>query len=322
MDPLSGIDTYHLTFIMKRIFPLKMICSQISTSSAFYRNEEMYFHFLGSVANNTNVMLTDISCSQKMNQTRPTTYHGRHYDRLPRIVVFKQDLIAVHANEYLEGSPLNKCVLVDCHETPPGYCRLRLPFPSTVDERNGRRVGSNIYQNAFIIPDDLRSKMSKVATGEIQYIGVCCKTFPFSRRWPEGKAGREFPSRRLIDSFIKQGCSLIPKSHKYSVSPDIEWQFNFSMAEYIIFQNLTYAQKHGFCVLKVLTENMINDVPYKLKHLKNVYLMALEDIPSSAWETSFSGCVLFVLDKLLECYKKKHIPIFFYTRTKSPCLFS
>ena len=157
----------------------------------------------------------------------------------------------------------------------------------------------------------MRSKMSKVATGEIQYIGVYCKTFPFSRRWPEGKAGREFPSRRLIDSFIKQGCSLIPKSHKYSVSPDIEWQFNFSMAEYIIFQNLTYAQKHGFCVLKVLTENMINDVPYKLKHLKNVYLMALEDIPSSAWETSFSGCVLFVLDKLLECYKKKHIPNFF-----------
>ena len=72
---------------------------------------------------------------------------------------------------------------------------------------------------------------------------------------------------------IQTGCTLIPRSHPKSTSPELEWKFDFSMAEHVIFENLTLSQIHGFYILKLLIENVVHHLPFKTKHLKNALFL-------------------------------------------------
>lgn len=227
-----------------------------------------------------------------------------------KIVVLKNDLQAINGNESDENIMMSDCVIMDSSDTQPGYCRLRIPSKSSIDEKEVFQHGSNIYLKPFKIPRVLYSKLRGWVFDKIRCIGVFCPSFPFSRRWP-GSRRHTFPSRVTIDSIIRTGCTLIPKSHRNSAYPDIEWQFNFSVAEFSIFKSLTIAQKHGYYVLKALLDQMIHHITFKQKYLKNVYLMSCEKISSSAWETNFSGCVLYVLDALLSCLKSRFLPNYF-----------
>jgi hypothetical protein len=86
------------------------------------------------------------------------------------------------------------------------------------------------------------------------------------------------------------------------------------MAEHAIFMNgITESQLHGFFVFKILVDNATFHLTKQLKnkHLKAAYLHALEEIPCEAWETNFSGCVLFVLSTLVEFLKSKCLPHYF-----------
>jgi hypothetical protein len=109
-------------------------------------------------------------------------------------------------------------------------------------------------------------------------------------------------------------CTLIKKAHPKSQEPDIEWKYNFSMAEHTIFmRGVTESQLHGFLVFKILVDNATFHLTKQLKnkHLKAAYLHALEEIPCEAWETNFSGCILFVLSTLVEFLKAKCLPHYF-----------
>ena len=283
---------------------MKMFITHSFTLTTGYQQGEIKFHYLGTVANDTMVTVRDISPSQNMK--RRFSVLKRTKSR--KIVVLKIGFIAIHMG--ITSVPGNVCVYVDCSDTQPGYCRLRLPPTSSIDEAgNTFRDGSNIYLKQSTVPSGLHSKLKIL--GKIRHIGVFCVSFPFSLRWAESRRKYNFPSQNLIDSIIGTGCTLIPKSHPNSALPDIEWQFNFSMAELLIFDSLSLAQKHGFYVLKALLENTIHYLPFKPKHLNNVYLIACEEIPSSAWETKFGGCVLYVLDKLLECLNARFLPSYF-----------
>ena len=166
----------------------------------------------------------------------------------------------------------------DCHRLPP-LMKLGILFG----------IYSNIYLKQSTVPSGLHSQLKILGSEKIQHIGVFCLLFSFTLRWADGRRKYDFPSQNLIDSIIGTGCTLIPKSHPNSALPDIEWQFNFSMAELLIFDSLYSAQKHWFYVLKAMLENTIHYLPFKPKHLNNVYLIACEEIPSSAWETKFGG---------------------------------
>ena len=270
----------------------------------------MLYHFLGDFANDTIVTLRDLSPSQKMKYS----FIDPKTAKIRKKVVFKNDLLATHMeiDKTITDIAGKTCAYVDCSGTQPGYCRLRLPSTSLIDEDdNTFKHGANIYLKHCTVPSGMHSQLKIKSWETLRHIGVFCPSFPFLRRWTKSAKKFNFPSKVLIDSIKRTGCTLIPKSHPNSSLPDIEWQFNFSMAEFLIFGSLSLAQKHGFYVLKALLDNMIQYLPFKPKHLNNVYLTVCEEMPSGAWETNFGGCVLYVLDVLLACLKARFLPHYF-----------
>ena len=308
IDPVSGIPISHLSFIMKNTLASTMFHKCGSFPASLYVCGKIYYHYLGSIANNTRVSLQSILPTN----TSVGSYARHICSKSIKIVVLKNSLEALHVNESIERITGPECVIVDSSDTLPGYCRLRLPSNFLLDRvEDVCRLGSNTYLRPFRIPETLYSELEGCWFDKIQCIGVMCQTFPFSLRWTGSKRKHDFPSRVLIDSLIRTGCTLIPKSHPNSAYPDIEWQFNFSMAEHLIFKSLTFVQRHGFYVLKALLDQLVCQITFKSSYLKNIFLMACEEIPCSAWETTFSGCILYVLDALLSCLKSRFLPNFF-----------
>lgn len=306
VDPLSGIPLPYLGFIMKLIFPYKMFEGEIARYSLL-RIGEIYFHYLGSSADQSCLTLRDISRTQKMHRLE---INGKKKSSYCRVVVLKRDIEAINDNEFLDDYSGARHVIVDTSNSCPGYCRLRLSSSSLIDaNENVAKIGSVMYQKAFIITDKLRSDFNLKLYNEVECIGVPCSAFPFMHRWT--KKRYDFPSREVISFIIQEGCTLIPKPHPRCTCPDLEWQFNFSMAEHLLFKSLTTSQRHGFFVLKLLLSNMMHDTPFKTKHLKSVFFMACEEMHVDVWETNFSGCVLYVLSSLLSCLKAKFLPHYF-----------
>lgn len=303
IDSISGIPLAYLSFILKHIAPFKMFQKKFIIPHPWYKLFGRVFHYLGSVEDESAVILKDISWTQKASSTMK--------DKIARIVVFKENIDAVFDTNVETGEPFLDHLFVDCSDTQPGYCRLRLPssFPCKNNDQFVK-IGSSMYQKAFSIPDTLEFEINVGFKKRIQYIGVLCQTFPFIPRWKKKKRC-DFPSEELIKKINQTGCTLIPKSHGTSLLPDIEWQFNFSMSEHLIFKSLTNAQLHGFYVLKSMIECMVQYLPFKTKHLKSVFFMVCEEIPSRIWETNFSACVLNVLGSLLSCFKARFLPNYF-----------
>lgn len=302
VDLVSGIPLPHLTFIMQHILPVEMFLKNGFVDGHLFQQKGVFYHFLGSFQDNTEIFLRDISWTKKSNNSMA---------KIRRIVVLSLDKEVIYERGMQTWELMSGHLYVDCSETLPGYCRLKLPFFDSIDNNDSVvRLGSNLFQKKFAVPDRLHSQINMGFPYQIQCIGVRCFTFPFYHRWKKERQSG-FPSHNVISSIVEEGCTLIPKSHPKSICPEIEWKFDFSMAEHIISKSLTNAQRHGFFVLKIMLDNIVHHLPFKTKHLKSVFLMACEEIPPNAWVKNFGGCVLYVLDSLVTCLKERFLPNYF-----------
>lgn len=77
---------------------------------------------------------------------------------------------------------------------------------------------------------------------------------------------------------MKVGCILILRFYLKSLLLDFEWKFDFLVVEYVIFENFMVVQIYGFYILKVLIENNVYYLFFKIKYLKLVFLMVCEKI--------------------------------------------
>lgn len=248
---------------------------------------EIYFHHVCHFSNPQSITLRDISRTQKMIKLQMKRQPKISY----MIVVLTRNKKAIYDNDFVADDAQVDHVFIDSSNTLPGYCRLRLASSLNFADENVARIGSNIYQKAFQITETLRSQVDAGRRRKVQYIGVPCKSFPFVRRWKENKRS-DFPSGTVIDSIVKNGCTLIPNPHPKSTRPDLEWEFNCSIAETLIFNSLTDGQMYGFLVLNVLLENMTNHlhVPFQTQYLVAVFFLACEELSCRAWDVNFSGC--------------------------------
>lgn len=307
VDPVSGIPLPHLTFIMQHILPVEMVFKRSFVEGHLFQRKGVFYHFLGSFQDETEIFMRDISWKQKSNESMKM----RISSKIPRIVVLSLEKEVIYERGMQTWEPMPGHLYVDCSATLPGYCRLKLPSSDLVNNNDSVvRLGSNLFQKQIAVPDRLHSQINMGLPYQIQCTGVRCFTFPFYHRWKKERQSG-FPSRNVISSIVEAGCTLIPKSHPKSISPEIEWKFDFSMAGCIISKSLTNAQRHGFYVLKIMLDNIVHHLPFKTKHLKSVFLMTCEEIPPTAWAKNFSGCVLYVLDSLVTCLKERFLPHYF-----------
>lgn len=262
--------------------------------------EDVFFHFLGTQADESVILLKNIHRNRE-----PKSENNR-------IVVFVTEKLALFPNSSVQQTHNSELLYVDCSETYPGFCRLSLFSPNACRKRSdSEKLDPNRYQKAFKVPDHLPSLLKLEDDDKIHCMGVLCSTYPFHRRWEGGRNRLNFPSQFLLSSIAQLGCTLIPRSHPKSACPEIEWQFDFSMAEHTMFRSLTELQLHGFLVIKVLLENITPTPPYKTKYLKSVFLMTCEEVSFRCWETNFSGCLLYVLDSIISCLKSRFLPNYF-----------
>lgn len=203
--------------------------------------------------------------------------------------------LANFPNSSVQQTHNSELLYVDCSETYPGFYRLSLFSPNACRKRcDSEQFDPNRYQKALKVPDHLPSLLKLGDDDTIHCMGVFYSTFPFHRQWEGGRNRLNFPSQFLLSSISQLGCTLIPRSHPKSACPEIEWHFDFSMAEHTMFRSLTVLQLHGVFVIKVLLENITPTPPYETKFLKSVFLMTCEEVSFHCWETNFSGCLLYV----------------------------
>jgi hypothetical protein len=290
---------------MKHCIPHCMSWTRFLSDGRLFISGEYFYHFIGNAADGNSFILQDITHAQKIHRMYLSKKEAK-------VVVMEQDKMAVcfePKNEKLSPIPL----YADSTDTCPGYCRIRLsPAQCNAFAKDDiLRLGSNIYLKTKTVPADLFLQIG-FTKNLIEYFGLFCPILT-SFSWIDRRRKFNFPSKTLVDSIITRGCTLIPKSHPKSSKPDIEWKFNFSMAEYLMFSSLTESQRNGFFVFKVLIDNILFHLrkPLKTKHLKAVFMNACEEMPTDSWETNFSGCVLYTFSLLLSCLKARFLPHYF-----------
>ncbi|XP_061178700.1 uncharacterized protein LOC133187369 [Saccostrea echinata] len=305
IDVLTGIPLPHLTYILKQLFPLYMINPYVGPR-AMLIFQDIYVHYIGCFADGNNFVLKDIS----KNQTKRAFYNIHIQKRVGDVVLIPRDKHVQHTDLTGVWSPVVN-IYADSSKSHPGYCRLKLsPNTTGLNERCIVQKESEKFLKEVQVND-----VSLPGNVNIKYRGLLCETLPpLAQEWRVRERKFTFPSRRIIRSILDIKCTLIKKAHPQSKEPDIEWKYNFSMAEQIIFKiGLTESQLHGFLVFKVLMDNatFLLSKRLKNKHLKAVYFNALEDIPCEAWETNFSGCILYVLSFMITLLKARFLPHYF-----------
>ncbi|XP_048739950.2 uncharacterized protein LOC125654185 isoform X3 [Ostrea edulis] len=304
IDAMTGVPLPHLSNILKQLFPLYMINPYVGARGPL-SFPDFSIHYIGSFADGNNVVLKDISKSQ----TKRVFYNWDIQKETGEAVIIPRDKIVRHS-DYTESSCVN--IYADSTNTHPGYCQLKVPVAAAgMSVINVLQKGSQKFLKEIEVEIDV----SLPKDVDIKHKGLFCDAFPPStQEWKVRERKFTFPSRHLMRKILKMNCTLIKKAHPRSKEPDIEWKYNFSMAEHVIFTGgVTESQLHGFFVFKVLVDNATFHLTKQLKnkHLKAAYLYALEEIPCEAWETNFSGCILFVLSTLIKCLKAKFLPHYF-----------
>ena len=272
-----------------------------------HSNNKLYF--VGCKAAGFDANLMDISKSQKKE-----IFNSSCIYRGFKAAIVPKDKIVQHQSRYHEDLRLRSvsALLADSSQTHVGYCRVRVLL-------NDADVGEHVVVQRG---DEKYLKEVKVSYRDawppnvtMVLDGLRCDVFPpEAQEWIDRKRKFSFPSLPLIETILKQGCTLIQKAHPWSNDPDIEWKYDFSLADRAIWnRGLSSDQTHGFYVLKILIENASFHLKTKLKikHLIAVYFKALEELPNEMWVTNFSGCILFVVSSLVDCLKARFLPHYF-----------
>ncbi|XP_061196356.1 uncharacterized protein LOC133204619 [Saccostrea echinata] len=287
IDTRTGLPLQHLTYLIKHLIPPMM---NLVNSYALppIQKDGIMFQYIGSFATGTYVFLKDI--------TRGYTLRNK----------VKKDATVVALR------PLTSAILFDTKDTHPGYLRLKiLSSLHTFPEKSLYRNEDSVFLKRLDAPDE----MSLPERSERCFTGFSSGELPPAvEEWRNRRRKFQWPSHNVIAAIHNAGCTIIPKHHPKSCNPEIEWKFNFSSSEVVIFEcGLTEKQLRGFDVLQILIEHSTCHFGrgLKLKHTKAIFFNCCEQIPVKAWETNFSGCILYAIAFLSTCLRKKNLPHYF-----------
>ena len=130
----------------------------------------------------------------------------------------------------------------------------------------------------------------------------------------QNRANRsEWLSSDFVDSIIKEGCQVVPIPHKKSSCPELEWRLSFSLSEVRIARELvTDKQRQCYLFLKILRKQTMKQLEtLSSYHCKTIFLYSCERLPVSVWEERPGSCLIYMLDCLIECIRKRFFPSYF-----------
>ncbi|XP_061162441.1 uncharacterized protein LOC133171671 [Saccostrea echinata] len=287
VDTRTGLPLQHLAYLIKHLIP-PMMALVNSHALPPVQKDGVVFQYLGSFATGTYAFLKDIIRG----------YTSRN--------LVKKDATVVALR------PLTPAILIDTKNTHPGFLRLKvLSMSHLFPEKSLHRCENDVFLKRLDVPEN----MSLPERSERCFMGFSSAEFPLAAdEWRNRQRKFKWPPHDVVSAIHNAGCTLIPKHHPKSCNPDIEWKFNFTNSEVIIFTRaVTNKQRRGFFLLQMLINYSTCHFGCKLKmkHTKAVFLNCCEQIPVEKWETNLSGCVLYASAFLLACIRKRHLPHYF-----------
>ncbi|VDI60472.1 Hypothetical predicted protein [Mytilus galloprovincialis] len=236
------------------------------------------------------------------------------------------------ANEFEKDGTRNPVVIETSH-THPGYGRVRFSSPTDITSKVLYHDGQTdkYYLNSSMIMDEQikmmetstddpvpmtqeRGKQSKLFHPQDYVFAIPCNSWPeCALPWTKRRRTNGWLAADIVDSIVSTGIHMVPVAHRLSCNPDIEWRLSFAKAEQILAeQAITSAQRQCYVYLKILRkQTMEENTKLSSYFLKNVFLYCCDELPVRVWDDDPAGCVLYMLDVLLECVQKRNIPNYF-----------
>lgn len=294
IDKRTGLPLLCLSFLTNHLIPRQFIL----TYSYDYKDTDVdgtVFRYLGTNSSGSDVYLRDIMpmlFAQKQNER----YEG-----------YGATVVALTAD--VSQSSL----IQDTEMTYPGYLRLKVP-PSSTDF-----LPKDLYRYegyTFLKKMDVPNQLTMPRHTKKCLMGFKCKEFPtIAEEWKYRRRIHHWPSNAVVKMVQNSGCTIIPKHHSSSSQPGIEWKYDFSVSEAILFQNTFSTLKgHGFYVIKILLDHCTASLSRRLKgkHIRAAFFNSCEFIPNGMWYTNIGGCILYVISYLTTCLQKKTCPIILF----------
>ncbi|XP_048754481.2 uncharacterized protein LOC125665725 [Ostrea edulis] len=288
IDSRTGIPLSHLFFMFRHLIPPLMIVTYSQYIPPVTVDGTM-FQYIGTYATGTDVFLRDITRGQTMQNDE----------------MRKDERVVAHTIKAL----LSK-ITPDTASTHPGYLRVKVLSSGTeFPAKSLYRLAGQIYLKNLEVPQEMTLPQR---TAECM-VGFQCEFPSTTIEWRNRPRKFQWPPKEVIAAIQESGCTVIPKHHPQSSHPEIEWKFNFSKSETILFRKaiiVSTGRLHGFYTLKVLLESC-SAGRIKHKHIKAIFFSCCEQIPVDTWDTNFGGAILYSVCYLLECLKRKNLPYYF-----------
>lgn len=134
-----------------------------------------------------------------------------------------------------------------------------------------------------------------------------------ARLWIERSKQSKWLGKEFVDNIVSDGCHVVPVAHKNSHNPDIEWRISFATSEKQIARNaIIDEQRQCYIYFKLLRHLCLKDLDVISSYcLKTVFFYACERIPKPMWEIHTGQCLIYLIDSLVNCVKRKNIPSYF-----------
>ncbi|CAC5394610.1 unnamed protein product [Mytilus coruscus] len=249
------------------------------------------------------------------------------------------------ASEFKEDGTQHS-VFIETNQTHPGYGRVRLIAPKVKDsplifrddEANKYYISSYMlmkeqYNQVKDDPDDIfnylrqgpaistedshqltlqRAKGGKIYHPYDYVIAIPCEAWPdVAVEWTQRKRHNGWLTPDIIKEIVSCGCHMVPVAHRHSNRPEIEWRLSFAKAEELLARKaVTSGQRQCLIYVKML-RLQLNMKKLSSYCLKNVFLHCCDELPTTAWDNDPAGCVIYMIDILIECIDRRHLPGYF-----------
>ena len=127
---------------------------------------------------------------------------------------------------------------------------------------------------------------------------------------------RCWPSVETVNNVVREGFHLVAKSSRNGGHPDRDFRISFSLAEYILSQEMNDIHRECYLCLKKYHRAFLSTEPKGLVtfHLKSLFLRTIEETSVEMWtEQNRASCILKLLGNLLDALRKKYLPHYFVT---------
>ncbi|XP_021360774.1 uncharacterized protein LOC110455144 isoform X3 [Mizuhopecten yessoensis] len=304
IDANSGIPLPHLSFLLRQIVKPSFLYMDIPKNVTTFSDPDIKPYPVGSIAEGLCVHFVDYSDPQ----------HPRMPATDTPTVIGVCSRSCVRSESELKINDMD--LIADTALTHPGYLHL---VPD--NERLYPNMVTYIEKKPFLAHMTLATP-EKGSVYELMlrktFTGYRCASWPdCAMEWLSRSRPSRWPGNEIFQKVMNTECLVMSRGHPNCLWPNIEYQFVFPQAEHILAKEaLSDDQLHCFNAFKTLVDFSLRNYAVKLgtTHLKSVMYSACETIPLSCWGNNSGGCLVFLLESLLQKLQTRNIPNYFISQ--------